>query len=80
MAELLTMSGGHVAQDAAAPTATIEEEDFQYFADLEAEADLDSDQQSVMTAERPVLVRVATCGSAISHVVKTDPRYWSSFI
>lgn len=67
--------GNHVTEDATAPTATIEEEDFQYFVDLEAEGDVDSDQQSVMTAERPALVRVATCGSTISHVVRTDPRY-----
>jgi len=65
------------SENIAAPTATIEEEDFQYF-DVDADGDVDSDQQSEgerepMTVEPAVLVRVATCGSTISQT-KNDPR------
>lgn len=63
----------------AAPTATIEEEDFQYFDEVESVCRSVSEERMPMTAnmtaglEVPTLVRVATCGSTISHI-KQDPR------
>uniref|UniRef100_A0A1B6C9Q4 Inward rectifier potassium channel C-terminal domain-containing protein n=1 Tax=Clastoptera arizonana TaxID=38151 RepID=A0A1B6C9Q4_9HEMI len=45
-----------------APTATIEEEDFQFF-----DADIESDLENTPMAPPPTLIRVATCNSASSH-------------
>lgn len=79
MDERLTMSSAetnHVTTPAA-PTATIEEEDFQYFDEVASVCA--SEERLPMTGnmtaglEVPTLVRVATCGSTISHI-KQDPR------
>ncbi|XP_054283845.1 G protein-activated inward rectifier potassium channel 3-like isoform X1 [Macrosteles quadrilineatus] len=57
----------------AAPTATIEEDDFRYFEEAEEIEDSHSEQEEEAMTVEPPLVRVATCGSTISHL-KHDYR------
>lgn len=61
----------------AAPTATIEEDDFRYFEEPEEIDDSHSEQEEEAMTVEPPLVRVATCGSTISHL-KHDYR-WVKF-
>lgn len=72
------MSSAETNHVTVAPTATIEE-DFQYLDDVSETGFTEESDQGLgeilpMAAEPASLVRVATCGSGISHI-RADPRY-----